>query len=374
MQIVKKLSQSLLSLMSICMPYAALANYNMNMRPGVTQISRDIYGLHMFAFWVCVGIGVVVFGVMFYSIIFHRKSRGYKAANFHEHTTVEVIWAIIPCVLLVIMAIPATKVLLEMEDNADAEVNIQVTGFQWKWKYDYLDEGISFFSNLATPTEQIKGNVQKDKWYLLEVDNPVVVPIHKKIRFLVTANDVIHSWWVPALGIKKDGIPGFIHEVWTRIDKPGTYRGQCAELCGAGHGYMPIVLIAKNEEDYQTWLAEKGAAKRASALDSEKIWSKEDLMDRGKKVYETTCSVCHRPDGKGMPPTFPGLIKSPMIKGPVKDHIDIVVNGKQGTAMQAFGKQLSDAEIAAVITYERNAWGNDMGDVIQPIDIKKAKS
>lgn len=356
--------------------YSALASadYAMNMPKGVTQISREIYDLHMFAIYICSGIGVVVFSVLIYSLIYHRKSRGHQAADFHEHPFLEVVWAVIPFILLIILAIPATKVLLHMEDHSKADINIKVTGYQWKWQYDYVDEGVSFFSNLATPTEQIQDKSKaKNQWYLLEVDNPVVVPVNKKIRFLITANDVIHSWWVPELGVKKDGVPGFIHEAWTRIDKPGTYRGQCTELCGANHGYMPIVVEAKSEEDYRAWLAEKGKAKAEQAAAADRDWTMAELMEHGKAVHEKACAVCHKSDGVGMPPMFPALVKSAVVTGKIDQHIDIVLNGKTGTAMQAFDNQLSDDEIAAVVTYQRNAWGNNMGDMAQPKEVRAAR-
>lgn len=362
---------------------SAQANSKYNMPTGVTPTSHDIYHLHMTIFWICVGIGVIVFSVLIYSLINHRKSKGAKPAEFHESLGVELTWTIIPFLILVAMAIPATKVLMAMDDDTESDVNIKITGYQWKWKYDYLDEGISFYSNLSTSQDEIQGLKPKGKWYLLEVDKPLVVPIHKKIRFLVTANDVIHSWWVPDFGIKRDAIPGFIHESWARIDKPGTYRGQCAELCGVGHGYMPIVVIAKTEKDYAKWVAgERGEAiAKKSAAEDTKPMTKDELMSMGKTIYETRCSVCHKPDGKGMPPAFPAMVGGKITTGPLAKHIDVVVNGVTGTAMQAFADQLSDAEIAAVITYERNAWGNadqakygnNAGGLVQPADIAKAR-
>lgn len=361
--------------------HAALAQEaasKFNMPIGATPISKDIYNLHMLAFWVCVGIGAVVFSVLFYSIIMHRKSRGAVAAQFHEHTGVEITWAVIPFLLLVIMAIPATKLLIKMEDTRDAAINIQITGYQWKWKYDYLDQGISFFSNISTPMDEIHNKVAKNPDYLLQVDNPVVVPIHQKIRFLITANDVIHSWWVPELGIKTDAIPGFIHEVWTQIEKPGTYRGVCAELCGTNHAYMPIVVEAKTPEEFAKWVQDKtaGKVKFDHQAHSNKLatLTKEQLMTKGANIYSTNCAVCHKPDGSGMPPTFPAITHSKIATGAIKKHIDIVLNGgKPGSAMQAFGPQLNDEELAAVISYQRNALGNNVGDLVQPKDIKAAR-
>lgn len=356
-------------------------NYQLNLTRGVTPISHDIYDLHMAIFWICVAIGVVVFGMLIYTLIAHRKSQHKKPVLFHSSTSVEVLWAVIPFLILVIMAIPASMVLIRMDDQSKADINIKVTGYQWKWKYDYLDYDISFFSNMSTPREQIEGKAKKGKWYLLEVDNPVVVPIHKKIRFLVTSNDVIHSWWVPALGVKRDAIPGFIHEAWARIEKPGTYRGQCAELCGMNHAYMPIVIIAKTQADFDKWVAKnsKKAIAKKPDVAPEKL-TKEALMALGKKVYLQTCAVCHKPDGKGMPPAFPSMIGSKISTGPVAGHIDIVLYGKKGTTMQAFKDQLTPQELAAVITYERNSWGNNdqekygpqAGGITQPEDILKA--
>lgn len=351
------------------------ASSKFNMSPGVTPISRDIYQLHMTVFWICVGIVLVVFSVLIYALIRHRKSRNVAPAQFHEHTLVEIIWAVIPFIILVIMAIPATKVLIRMHDTSvDADMTIKITGYQWRWGYDYLDEGISFISNLATSPEEIAGKVKKDPLYLLDVDNPLVVPINKKIRFLVTSNDVIHSWWVRELGIKRDAVPGFIYEAWATIEEPGVYRGQCAELCGLYHGYMPIVVVAKTEEEYQQWLAEQKAAQEKLTAAATKEWTKEELMEIGAKVYAANCVACHRPDGNGMPPIFPALNQSPLVNGgPISEQINVILNGRPGTAMQSFA-QLSDLDLAAVTTYTRNAWDNKSGDIIQPVDIQKARA
>ena len=354
---------------------SAVAATTLNMPLGVTPLSQDIYHLHMTIFYICVGIAVVVFGVMIYALINHRKSRGAKPADFHEHTSLEVAWAIIPFVILVVMAIPATRVLMAMEDSSKADVTIKITGYQWKWKYDYLDEGISFFSNLATPPDQIHSKQKKGKWYLYEVDNPLVVPVHKKIRFLVTANDVIHAWWVPELGVKRDAIPGFIHEAWARIEQPGIYRGQCAELCGANHAYMPIVVKAVSEVDYDKWVNQEreAIAKREAA--AKQNWTRDELMKFGKETYEKYCAACHKVDGSGNPPLYPALQGSSIATGkPISRHIGLVLNGVLNTAMQAFKDQLSDSEIAAVVTYERNAWDNNTGDVVQPADVAKERS
>lgn len=355
------------------LPLTTWAVQRFNMPKGVTPVSESIYHLHMTIFWICVVIAVAVFVVMLFALIFHRKSRGVKPAEFHEHPVVEILWTIIPFVILIVMAIPATKVFMKMDDTAESDVTIKITGYQWKWQYQYLDEGINFFSNMSTPWSQIKNNEEKkNPWYLLEVDNPVVVPVGKKIRFLVTSNDVIHSWWVPEFGIKRDAIPGFVYEAWAKIKKPGTYRGQCTELCGVHHAYMPIVVEAVSEEAYAEWVAKKKQAQQAAL--SAKDYSKEELMTLGKKTYDAACAACHKVDGTGMPPVFPAMKASSVAVGdPISRHIEIVLHGVPGTAMQAFAEQLTDAEIAAVTTYERNAWGNNTGDVVQPKDIRKLR-
>jgi cytochrome c oxidase subunit 2 len=351
----------------------AAAEYGLNLPPGVTPIAQDAYSMHMLILWICVAIGVVVFGAMFYSIINHRKSKGAVAAQFHESTTVEIVWTIIPFLILIGMAIPATKALIAMEDTSNSDLSIKVTGYQWKWQYEYLDEDVSFFSTLSTPKEAIFNGSEKTPDYLLEVDNPVVVPVGKKVRLLITANDVIHAWWVPELGMKKDAVPGFVNEMWFNIDKPGTYRGQCAELCGKDHGFMPIVVVAKEQADYEKWVAEQKQSAAAAAADSDREFSKDELMARGEKVYAGNCAACHQANGEGVPGAFPALKGGAIATGPVPGHLDIVMNGKGGTAMAAFAGQLSDADLAAVITYERNAWGNGTGDIVQPADIKAAR-
>jgi cytochrome c oxidase subunit 2 len=375
---------------------AAAGFGELNMRPGVTPISHDVYHLHMAILWVCVAIGVVVFGTMFISILRHRKSRGAVAAQFHESTLIEILWTIIPFVILVSIAIPATKTLIAMENPSDADLTIKVTGYQWRWRYDYPDSGISFFSNLSTPQDEIDNKAPKGKEYLLQVDHPLVLPINKKVRFLTTGNDVIHSWWVPALGWKKDAIPGYINESWARIEKPGTYRGQCAELCGKGHGFMPIVVVAKTEADYAKWVKEQKLAMAQAAEAATKTWSRKELMAHGEKVYTTTCAACHQATGTGVPGVFPPLAaghpfaasdallkplrergfldeSGKVVMGPLEDHIQIVLHGIPGSAMQAFGGQLNDADLAAVITYERNSFGNTTGDVVQPADVAAAR-
>ncbi len=349
---------------------AAYADTTLNLTQGVSPISHDVYQLHMTILWVCVVIGCIVFGAMFYSIYHHRKSRGYKAQDFHSHPVLEVAWTIVPVIILILMAIPATKVMLNMNDNEKEDVTIKVTGYQWKWHYEYLEEGISFFSNLSTPAKEMSNEAPKGPNYLREVDHPLVVPIHKKIRFLITSNDVNHAWWVPDFAVKRDAVAGFINEGWTKIDKPGVYRGQCAELCGIRHAYMPIVVVAMSEQGYKEWVAQqKGGASQAD-IDNSRVWTMKELMEKGEKVYGTICAACHQPTGLGNPPTFPALKGSKIATGPAADHVNIVFNGKNGTAMQAFKGQLSDADLAAVITYERNAWGNNTGTLVQPASIK----
>lgn len=350
------------------------AEWAFNMREGVTDISRSVFDLHMLIFWICVVIGVIVFGIMFWSMFMHRKSRGAVAAKFHENLGVEVLWTVIPLLILVGMAVPATKTLIDIYDAEEADIDILITGYQWRWQYSYLGEDVAFMSNLVTPREEINNLTTKNENYLLEVDEPMVVPVGKKIRFLVTAADVIHSWWVPALAVKKDAIPGFVNEAWTRIEEPGIFRGQCTELCGRDHGFMPIVVEAKSQEDYDIWLADKKAAAAKEAELRDKDWSLEELMVRGEQVYGRACAACHQPGGEGLPPMFPALKGSDIALNDIPAHIDIVVNGKAGTSMAAFDAQLSETDIAAVVTYERNAWGNDTGDIVAPLDILNFKN
>ncbi len=345
------------------------ADWTVNMAPGVTEVSNAVFDLHMIIFWICVVIGVVVFGVMFWSMLIHRRSTGHEPAHFHESTTVEILWTVVPLLILVVMAVPATKTLIEIYDTSESELDIQVTGYQWKWHYKYLNQDVEFFSNLTTPAEQIQNKATKGENYLLEVDEPLVVPVGTKVRFLITSADVIHSWWVPALAVKKDAIPGFVNESWTRIEEPGIFRGQCTELCGKDHGFMPVVVEAKSKEDFALWLAERKQAAAAEKELTSKVWTLDELMVRGEKAYNTACAACHQATGEGLPPMFPALKGSSIAVGPAEGHINIVVNGKPGTAMAAFGKQLSEVDIAAIITYERNAWGNAVGDIVTPQDI-----
>ena len=360
---------------------AAHANFALNMRPGVTETSRSVYELHMIIFWVCCAIGVVVFGAMIYSIIKHRKSKGAVAAQFHESTTMEVLWTVVPIVILVSMAIPATNVLLAMEDTSRADMSIKVTGLQWKWKYDYVDgdaAGISFVSSLHPKHNEARALgagadlSQFGDQYLLDVDNPLVIPTGQRVRFLLTAADVIHAWWVPDFGWKKDAIPGFINEAWTQVDEPGVYRGQCAELCGRDHGFMPIVVIAKAPEDYAKWVAEQKGAVAEAAAAAEREWTEDELMARGEQVYATNCAACHQANGVGMPPAFPAIAGSAIATGEAAAHIDLVLNGKQGTAMAPYREILNDGDLAAVLTYQRKSWGNS-ASIIQPADVKAAR-
>ncbi|WP_286235856.1 cytochrome c oxidase subunit II [Thalassotalea sediminis] len=360
----------------------AWADSKLNMTRGVTEISNEVYGLHMFALYICTAIGIVVFGAMIWSMIFHRKSRGVKPATFHESTKVEILWTVIPIIILIAMAWPATNTLIAMENNDDSDLTIQVTGSQWKWHYKYFDQDIEFYSVLSTPREQYDNRTElgeaKSENYLLEVDKHLVIPANKKVRFLITSDDVIHSWWVPAFAVKQDANPGFINEAWTNVPEPGIYRGQCAELCGKDHGFMPVVVEVKSEQDYLAWVEEqnrlKEEAKAAEAASLNASLSMDELMELGESTYMAYCAACHQPTGLGLPPAFPALKGSPIALGDVSAHIDIVYNGKAGTGMQGYGKQLSLKEIAAVVTYERNAWENNTGDTVQASDVQAVAS
>jgi cytochrome c oxidase subunit 2 len=394
---IKKPFLGLTTVLSLLFTGVARAEYKLNMTQGVTPLSHDIYHLHMLILWVCVVIGIIVFGAMIWSILYHRKSKGAVAAHFHHSTKAEVLWTIIPIVILVTLAFPATRVLEEMEDVSNPDMTIKVTGYQWRWRYDYVDEGFGFFSNLAKDSKEVDQpdsgkNPAAADHYLLSVDKPLVVPINEKIRILTTGGDVIHSWWVPALGWKRDAIPGYINESWAKISKPGIYRGQCAELCGKGHGFMPIVVKAVTEDEYYDWVGEQLAAAQQESAGAERTWTKDELMKKGAEVYGSICAACHQANGEGVPGAFPPLASGhefsasqtmleslekhgfykdgKIVLGSVDDHMDIVLNGITGTAMAAFKTQMNDVDIAAVITYERNSFGNDTGDVIQPADIK----
>ena len=370
----RRFSSVAMGLIALLVMPAATAEYKLNMTKGVTPISGELYWLHMVVFVVCVVIGLAVFLVMAWSIFHHRKSKGAVAANFHESTTIEIIWTVAPLLVLIGIAIPATATLLDLEDaKTNADITLQVTGIQWKWKYTFVDEDVSFVSSLAQSSRDVVKDPTGNENYLLEVDNQLVLPVGKKVRFLFHSNDVIHAWWVPALGVKQDSIPGFINDSWAIIEKPGIYRGQCAELCGKDHGFMPIVVNAVTEPEYNEWLAgmKADAAAAASAADEE--WSMQDLMARGETVYQANCSACHGATGAGIPGAFPAMTGSSVVLGDAAGHVDIVVNGKTGTSMAAFKAQLNDVDIASVITFERNSFGNSVGDAVQPSTIKNAR-
>jgi cytochrome c oxidase subunit II len=351
----------------------AAAALEWNFPPANSPIADDIHWLHQFIMLaVVLPIFILVFGFMFYACYRHRKSKGHPAEQFHENTTVEILWTIIPAVILVVIAWPVTKVVIAQKDTSSPDLTIKATGYQWKWGYDYLKgegEGISFVSMLATPREQIDAGAPKDENYLLEVDRELVVPVGKKIRVLTTAADVIHAWWVPAFGAKQDAIPGFIRDTWFRAEKSGIFRGQCAELCGKEHGFMPIVVRVVSQDDYTQWVAQQKQAAAAQAEDINRKWDPKELVAQGEKVYAANCVACHQANGRGTPPAFPPLAGSKTVNGPKEGHMDIVLNGKAGTAMQPFGKQLSDTDIAALISYERSSWGNKAG-IVQPAEVR----
>ena len=356
------------------LPWVAQAQNQVNMSPGVTEIGAEIYDLHMLIMIICVIIGLLVFGVMFYSIIYHRKSRGVVPAQFHESTKVEIAWTAVPFLILVGMAVPATSTLLEVYDNDEAELDILITGYQWKWRYEYLDpagEPVAFFSNLATSQEEIYNTEIKGENYLLEVDEPLVIPVDTKVRFLITANDVIHSWWVPEISVKRDAIPGFINEAWSKVTEEGIYRGQCTELCGAYHGFMPVVVHAVSREEFDGWMTAKRAEQASDLAAASEEMSLEALMSEGEAVYNGQCLACHGANGEGG--VGKAIAGSAIALGDVNTHMDVSIRGVSGTAMQAFGTQLSDTEMAAVITYQRNAFGNNTGDIVQPADVASYK-
>lgn len=351
------------------------AVHQLNFQAPVTAIAADIYLLHNWMIGICLVIFLAVFGVMFYSILKHRKSLGHKSASFHESTTVEIAWTVVPFVIVVLMALPATKTVVAMKDTSNADITIKATGMQWKWGYDYLKgegEGIAYLSALSTPREQINGIAPKGENYLLEVDHPLVVPVNKKIRIVTTANDVIHAWGVPALGVKQDAIPGFVRDTWFKAEKVGTYRGNCYELCGKEHAFMPIVVNVVSEEDYAKWIVAQKSAMAAKSDDPNKTWTVAELSERGEKVYGANCVACHQANGKGVPGAFPALDGSQMVNGPQDGQIAILLNGKN--AMPAWKGTLSDTEIAAVITYTRNNWSNKADDnIIQPAEVLAAR-
>jgi cytochrome c oxidase subunit 2 len=346
----------------------------LNFPVAATKIMAEIHWLHWMMLVICTVIFLGVFGVMFYSIFKHRKSKGAKSASFHESTTVEVIWTVIPLLIVIGMALPATKTVVAMKDTTNADITIKTTGYQWKWGYDYIKgegEGISFLSTLSTSRESINNLAPKTNTYLMEVDNEMVVPVNKKIRMITTANDVIHAWAVPAFGVKQDAIPGFVRDTWFKAEKIGTYRGQCSELCGAQHAFMPIVVRVVSDEDYTKWVEEKKKEMAALADDPSKVYTLAEQMDRGAKVYAANCAACHQPNGKGAG-SFPALDGSKVVLGPKEANFQIMLNGKG--AMPKWGGVISDGDIAAVITYTRNAWGNKTGDVYQTPDLMAART
>ena len=376
-----KSSLQKLFLVLIFIPLNVLADWTLNLREGATPISQEIYKMHMVTLWVVTIIGILVFAVMFWSIFHHRKSRGAKAAKFSHSTTVEIIWTIIPTIIIISLAIPATKLLIKMDDTSESAITIKATGSQWKWKYDYLDgvgEGITIYSNLDDKSKEVSLrdsglNPMEYENYLMDVDEPIVLPVGTKIRILTTAQDVIHAWWVPDLGWKRDAIPGFINDNWAVIEKPGTYRGKCAEICGAGHGYMPIVVKAVSMDDYTAWVDEKMIAQEASKNTSDMVLSMEELMTKGQKIYKAQCLVCHQANGEGMRGAFPAIAGSSIaIESDNRlRHIHQIIYGKG--LMPAFGEQLSDVDIASIVTFTRNSWGNNTGDIIQAKEVSEAR-
>ena len=358
-------------------PSKALSDWDaLNMREGVTQVSRDVFELHMLIFYICVAIGAVVFSVMFYSLFRYTKKRNPNPSTFHESTKLEVAWTIVPFLVLIAMAVPASKTLTEIYDDEEGEINIQVVGYQWKWEYKYLEDDINFFSNLSTDQDEIYNLVPKGENYLLEVDEPLIIPVDTRVRFLITANDVIHSWWVPDFAIKQDAIPGFINTAWTRAEETGIYRGNCTELCGKNHGFMPVVVKVVEKDEYNDWvLAKKEEAIKLAEL-TEKEWSLAELTERGEGVYQKNCVACHQMNGEGLPPIFPALAGSDIVMFDKDRNVEILMEGVQGAAMQSFANQLSEVDMAAVITYTRQAWGNAEngdGEYVIPSDIVEYK-
>lgn len=374
---MKSAYQKFLALI-LLLPISAIADWDLNLTKGVTPISREIYDMHMVTLWVVTVIGILVFSVMFWSIFHHRKSKGVKASKFSHSTTVEIIWTIVPTAIIIALAIPATKLLIKMDDTSEAKITIKATGIQWKWKYDYLDEDITLYSSLDAKSQEVGQrdsglNPMEHENYLLDVDEPLVVPINTKLRILTTAEDVIHAWWVPELGWKRDAIPGFINDNWAIIEKTGTYRGNCTEICGKGHGYMPIVVKAVSMEDYEAWVDDKKALKLAALESQNKTLTMDESMSEGEKVYKKQCLMCHQANGQGVPGAFPALAGSEIAlkKENTLEHLYRIIYGKN--LMPKFGDQLSDIEIATVTTYERNAWGNNTGDLIQPKEVAEAR-
>ena len=374
--ILSKSAYSALLMLSLY-PSEVLSDWDaLNMREGVTQVSRAVFELHMLIFYICVAIGAVVFSVMFYSLFRYTKKRNPNPSTFHESTKLEVAWTVVPFLILIAMAVPASKTLTEIYDDEEGEINIQVVGYQWKWEYKYLEDDINFFSNLSTDQDEIYNLVPKGENYLLEVDEPLIIPVDTRVRFLITANDVIHSWWVPDFAIKQDAIPGFINTAWTRAEETGIYRGNCTELCGKNHGFMPVVVKVVEKDEYNDWvLAKKEEAIKLAEL-TEKEWSLAELTERGEGVYQKNCVACHQMNGEGLPPIFPALAGSDIVMFDKNRNVEILMEGVQGAAMQSFANQLSEVDMAAVITYTRQAWGNAEngdGEYVVPSDIVEYK-
>ena len=374
--IISMLQRGLTFLLFMAFSNATFAA-DMDLRPGVTDMSQRIQSLHHTSLIICTVIGVVVFGLMFYSMYAHRRSKNPKPADFHESTAVEVLWTLIPALILIGLAVPATRTLIEIEDNSDADLTVLITGSQWKWHYQYLESNIGFYSNLTTSQEQRDNLEPKGVNYLLEVDNVLVLPTNKKVRFLTTTDDVIHTWWIPDFAVKQDAVPGFINEAWTRVDEPGLFRGQCAEFCGKDHAFMPIVVEVQAEADFDQWLEDQRLAIELASgqavADRAKTWAMTELMEIGEQVFVDHCATCHELDGSGQGSTYPALAGGEIPNGPMEAHIDRVLNGAADTEMQAWAPQLSDLEIASVITYERNAFGNETADLVQPITIYESR-
>jgi cytochrome c oxidase subunit 2 len=365
---------------SLALPRMAIANgeAKFGFQTPQTLVAHQIYDLHLIVLLICIAIAFGVFAFMFYAILRHRRSVGHQAKQFSDNRAVTILWTAIPLLIVVGLAFPATRTVIAMKDTSSPDMTIKIVGYQWKWRYDYLGQDVSFYSDLSTARDQIENRAPKGENYLLEVDNPMVVPVGKKVRILVTANDVIHSWWVPAFGVKQDAIPGFVRDSWFKVDTPGVYRGQCAELCGKEHGFMPIVVQALPEEQYKTWLAEQQTknkvATAAASAAAGRTYTLDELKTEGEKVYGRSCVACHQANGQGLPGAFPALAHGAITTGPIAGHVDIVMNGsKKNPAMAAWKDQLSDLELAAVITYERNVFGNTMGDMVQPKDIVAAR-
>ena len=371
--ITNKLFAALLTLIS-SNTFAAWDD--LNMTEGVTAISKEVFGLHMLIFWICVVIGIAVFGVMFYSMFAFTKKKNPNPSTFHESTKVELAWTIVPFLILVLMAVPASNTLTKIYDDTEGDINIQVIGYQWKWEYRYLEDNIGFFSNLTTDLDEIYNKTPKGEHYLEEVDEAVIIPVGKKIRFLITANDVIHSWWMPDFAIKQDAIPGFINTAWTIVDKPGTYRGKCTELCGKNHGFMPVVVKVVPQDEYDLWVAGKKEEALKMAELTEKTWSAEELVQRGEGIYQKNCVACHQSNGAGIAGIFPALAGSDIVLNNKARHLEILMEGVQGAAMASYANQLSEVDMAAVITYTRRSWGNAEngdGEIVVPTDIVEYK-